>query len=54
MFSNSTYYCHFLLLHFVQFTTVMSFVRDLLDANIQKEMAEEVKDFEANASNISV
>ena len=32
----------------------MSFVRDLLDVNIQKEMSEEVKDFEANVSNISV
>ena len=32
----------------------MSFVGDLLDVNIQKEMSEEVKDFEANVSNISV
>ena len=32
----------------------MLFVRDLLDVNIQKEMSEEVKDFEANVSNISV
>ena len=39
---------------FVQFTTVMSFVGDLIDANMQKEMSEEVKAFEANVSNISV
>ena len=32
----------------------MSFVGDLLDETIQKEMAEEVKDLEANVSNISV
>ena len=32
----------------------MSFVGELLDVNIQKEMSEEVKDFEANVSNISV
>ena len=32
----------------------MSFVGELLDVNIQKEVSEEVKDFEANASNISV
>ena len=32
----------------------MSFVGDLLDVNFQKEMSEEVKDFEANVSNISV
>ena len=35
-------------------TFVMSFVGDLLDETIQKEMAEEVKDLEANVSNISV
>ena len=28
----------------------MSFVGDLLDANMQKEMSEEVKDFEANVN----
>ena len=39
---------------FLKFTIVMSFVRDLLDVNIQKEMSEEVKDFEANVSNISI
>ena len=32
----------------------MSFVGDLLDETIQKEMAEEVKDLEANVSNIPV
>ena len=32
----------------------MSFVGELLDINIQKEMSEEVKDFEANVSNIPV
>ena len=32
----------------------MLFVGELLDVNIQKEMSEEVKDFEANVSNISV
>ena len=32
----------------------MSFVSDLLDETILKEMAEEVKDLEANVSNISV
>ena len=32
----------------------MSFVGELLDVNIQKEMSEEMKDFEANVSNISV
>ena len=32
----------------------MSFVGELLDINIQKEMSEEVKDFEADVSNISV
>ena len=31
----------------------MSFVRELLDVNIKKEMSEEVKDFKANVSNIS-
>ena len=36
------------------FTVVMSFVRELLDVNIKKEMSEEVKDLEANVSNISV
>ena len=30
----------------------MSFVGELLDVNIKKEMSEEVKDFEANVSNI--
>ena len=33
-------------------TIVMSFVRELLDINIKKKMSEEVKDFEANVSNI--
>ena len=33
---------------------MMSFVGELLDVNIKKEMSEEVKDFEANVSNISV
>ena len=37
---------------FFLFTIVMSFVRELLDVNIKKEMSEEVKDFEANVSNI--
>ena len=32
----------------------MSFVGNLLDETIQKEMSEEVKDFEANVSNIAV
>ena len=32
----------------------MSFVGNLLDEIFQKEMSEEVKDFEANVSNISV
>ena len=32
----------------------MSFVRDLIDANMQKEMSEEVQAFEANVSNVSV
>ena len=32
----------------------MSFVRNLLDETIQKEMSEEVKDFEANVSNTAV
>ena len=32
----------------------MSFIRELLDINIKKEMSEEVKDFEANVSNILV
>ena len=32
----------------------MSFVRDLIDANMQKEKSEEVKAFKANVSNISV
>ena len=32
----------------------MSFVGNLLDETMQKEMSEEVKDFEANVSNISV
>ena len=36
------------------FTIVMSFVGELLDVNIKKEMSEEVKDLEANVSNISV
>ena len=39
---------------FVLFTIVMSFVGELLDVNIKKEMSEEVKDLEANVSNISV
>ena len=30
----------------------MLFVRELVDINIKKEMSEEVKDFEANVSNI--
>ena len=33
-------------------TIVMSFVGELLNVNIKKEMSEEVKDFEANVSNI--
>ena len=37
---------------FVLFTIVMSFVRELLDINIKKEMSEEVMDLEANVSNI--
>ena len=44
----------FYFLHFVQFTTVMWFVGDLIDTNMQKEMSEEVKAFKANVSNISV
>ena len=32
----------------------MSFVGELLDINIKKEMSEAMKDFEANVSNISV
>ena len=32
----------------------MLFVGNLLDKTIQKEMLEEVKDFEANVSNIAV
>ena len=36
------------------FTVVMSFVGELLDINIKKEMSEKVKDLEANVSNISV
>ena len=32
----------------------MSFVGNLLDETIQKEMSEEVKDFESNVSNIAV
>ena len=32
----------------------MSFVRELIDENMQKEMAEAVRDLEANVSNISV
>ena len=39
---------------FFLFTVVMSFVGELLDINIKKEMSEEVKDLEANVSNISV
>ena len=39
---------------FFLFTIVMSFVSELLDVNIKKEMSEEVKEFEANVSNISV
>ena len=42
------------ILCFFWFTIVMSFVSELLDVNIKKEMSEEVKDFEANVSNISV
>ena len=37
---------------FFWFTIVMLFVGELLDINIKKEMSEEVKDFEANVSNI--
>ena len=48
---NVTFYIFFF---FFCFTIVMSFVRELLDVNIKKEMSEEVKDFEANVSNISV
>ena len=29
----------------------MSFVREIVDANIKKEKSEEVKEFEANVSN---
>ena len=32
----------------------MSFVGDLIDANMQQEMSEEVQAFEANVSNVSV
>ena len=32
----------------------MSFLRNLLDETMQKEMSEEVKDFEASVSNIAV
>ena len=39
---------------FFLFTVVMSFVGELLDVNTKKEMSEEVKDLEANVSNISV
>ena len=39
---------------FFLFTVVMSFVGELLDINIKKEMSEEVKDLEANVSNLSV
>ena len=34
------------------FTIIMSFVGELLDVNIKKEMSEEVMDLEANVSNI--
>ena len=37
---------------FFLFTFVMSFVRELLDVNIKKEMSEEVMNLEASASNI--
>ena len=37
---------------FFLFTIVMSFVGELLDTNVKKEMSKEVKDFEANVSNI--
>ena len=37
---------------FFLLTIVMSFVRELLDVNIKKEMSEEVMDLEANVSNI--
>ena len=39
---------------FFLFTIVMLFVGELLDINIKKEMSEEVKDLEANVTNISV
>ena len=42
----------FVLVHLKHFE--MSFVRELIDENIQKEMAEAVRDLEANVSNISV
>ena len=37
---------------FILLTIGMSFVGELLDVNIKKEMSDEVKDFEANVSNI--
>ena len=37
---------------FFLFMIVVSFVGELLDTNIKKEMSEEMKDFEANVSNI--
>ena len=37
---------------FFLFSIVVSFVGELLNRNIKKEMSEEVKDFEANVSNI--
>ena len=37
---------------FFLFTIVMSFVGELLNTNIKKEMSEEVKDFKADVSNI--
>ena len=42
----------FVLVHLKHFE--MSFVCELIDENIQKEMAEAVRDLEANVSNISV
>ena len=54
LYSKSPNLCHFVLVHFLKFTFVMLLVGNLVDETIQKEMSEEVKDFEANVSNISV
>ena len=45
-------FCNFVLVHLKHFE--MSFVGELMDENIQREMAEEMKDLEANVSSISV